>query len=456
MTLRTRGKDGKHVSSRTRPGGLVGLVAVGALLLTACSPGAEGAESTDDAGSSPQELVVWFPGTNQTEIDLVTDVIVPRFEEETGVEVEVTFTDWGDLSTRLSAAFAAGTAPDVFGHGPAAIADYSVNDRVEPLDDYLAELDPAELEDIAAALPGGQVDGVQYLIPLSMQGNMLIYDAEMFREAGLDPDDPPTTWEELYEAAETLTVRDDSGTITRSGLLLPTHPVGTQQSFANLLYGAGGDQLTEDGAAAAFNTAEGELALQYLVDMYSGESPVATNLGMNFMDAAPAEQPIVTGQAAIMLTVAPRASDIMATAPDRDLRILPVPRFETTDTGYALGGSGSGLMISSDSPDKDLAWQFIRYMMDADVSEEYTEGIGAVPTRLSAVESDYAQSSPVVQAWLEALPQFRPNPNVPGWVQARDTMAAHLERALRGQASVPDTLAAMEADVNDVLTDARP
>ncbi|MDR7382332.1 ABC transporter substrate-binding protein [Promicromonospora iranensis] len=440
------------VTSRMRHlRGPVALVATGALALAACSSGGGGG-----SGDSADSLVVWFPGTNQTEIDLVTDVIVPQFEEETGVEVEVTFADWGDLSTKLSAAFAAGTAPDVFGHGPAAIADYAVNERVEPLDGYVAQLDPDDVEDLSSALPGGQVDGVQYLIPLSMQGNMFIYDAEMFADAGLDPDAPPSTWEEIYEAAEALTVRDASGTVTRSGLLLPTHPVGTQQSFANLLLAAGGDQLSPDGTQAAFNSPEGEQALRLLVDMYSGEEPVATGLGANFMDAAAAQQPIVTGDAAIMMTVAPRATDIMAAAPDRDFRILPVPRFESADSGHALGGAGAGLMISSDSPDKDLAWQFIEYMIDPGTSEQYTEGIGAVPTRMSAVQGEYAQSSPVVQAWLEALPQFTANPNVPGWVQARDTMATYLEGALRGQATPEDTLTEMETAVNDVLAAARP
>ena len=436
--------------TRTRTRGkltLIALMTSGVLAFSACAAGP--ADDTED------KLVVWFPGTNQTEIDLVTETIVPQFEEETGSDVEVTFADWGDLSTKLSAAFAAGTAPDVFGHGPAAIADYSVTERVEPLDDYIAELDPAEVEDLSAALPGGQVDGVQYLVPLSMQGNMLIYDADAFTEVGLDPENPPQTWEEIYAAAEKLTVKDGNA-IVRSGLMLPTHPIGGQQAFANLLLGAGGSQLSKDGTTAAMNSPEGELALNYLVDMFAGTNPVTGNLGENFMDSAPAQQPVVTGDAAIQLTVAPRATDIMAVDPERDFRIMPVPRFDSTETGYALGGAGAGLMISSDSPNKDLAWKFIEYMIEPEVSEQYTSGIGAVPTRLSAMDSEYAQSSPVVQAWLEALPQFTPNPNVPGWVQARDTMAGYIEQALHGQLTTKEALSQMETAVDDTLAKSRP
>jgi len=421
------------------------ILLVGGLAISGCaSPGG------DDAGSGGEAdtLTVWFPGTNQTEIDLVTGTIVPAFEEETGAEVEVTFLDWSDLSTKLNAAFPAGTAPDVFGHGPAAIADFVVNDRIEELDPYLADLDADDVADFADALPGGQVDGVQYLMPLSMQGNMFVYDADDFRDAGLDPDDPPETWEEILAAAEKLTVRDGD-TITRSGLLLASQPVGRQQTFANLLLSAGGDQV--DGSQAAFNTPAGEEALAFFVETYAGDAPVGTSLGENYMDAAPAQQPIVTDTASIQMTVAPRATQILEAAPDLDLRVLPVPRFSSAKEPGALGGSGSGLMINKDSKAKDLAWRFISYMLSPEISEQYTQGIGAMPIRASALDSEYVQSSAIMQAWLEAGGHFTPNPNVAGWVQARDTMDVYLEQALHGQLSVEDALDRMEVAVNDVL-----
>ena len=429
---------------RTRRFRAAAVLLVGGLAISGCAASGGG----EGDGGDADKLTVWFPGTNQTEIDLVTDTIVPAFEEETGVEVEVTFLDWSDLSTKLNAAFPAGTAPDVFGHGPAAIADFVVNDRIEELDSYLDELDPADVEDFAASLPGGQVDDVQYLIPLSMQGNMFVYDAADFTDAGLDADNPPQTWEEILAAAEKLTVRDGDS-ITRSGLLLASQAVGRQQTFANLLLSAGGDQI--DNGAAAFNTPEGEEALQFFVDTYAGDDPVATNLGENYMDAAPAQQPVVLDTAAIQMTVAPRATQIVEAAPDLDLRVMPVPRFESSNEPGALGGSGAGLMINKDSKAKDLAWTFISYMLSPEISEQYTAGIGAVPTRASALDTEYVQSSPIIQAWLEAGEFFTPNPNVAGWVQARDTMDTYLEQALHGQLSVKDALSQMEAAVNDVL-----
>src|SRR5688572_19020900 len=129
------------------------------LLLAGCGLGGGGTQPSKSAGNS---LTVWFPGTNKTEIDLVTATIVPKFEKETGAKVTVTFLDWPDLSTKLNAAFAAGSAPDIFGHGPAAVADFVKNDRLEPLTAYVAKLSRQDRDDLANALPGGQVGGTQY------------------------------------------------------------------------------------------------------------------------------------------------------------------------------------------------------------------------------------------------------------------------------------------------------
>ncbi|SEG95780.1 multiple sugar transport system substrate-binding protein [Nonomuraea solani] len=417
------------------------------LLLTGCGLGGGGTPPAEQAGDS---LTVWFPGTNKTEIDLVTGTIVPTFEKETGAKVSVTFLDWPDLSTKLNAAFAAGSAPDVFGHGPAAVADFVKNDRLEPLTAYLAKLGAQDREDLANALPGGQVGGTQYLMPLSMQGNLIAYRAGDFTKAGLDPDKPPATWEALKEVAGKLTERA-GGKITHAGLLLPSHPIGRQQTFASLLGSAGGTQLSADGKSAAFASPAGVKALGYFIDAYQGPGAVADQLGGNYQDLPTAQQPLVTGDAS-MTVLAPQAVQQMVKAnAGLDIRVMPVPKFEGAEQGVAVGGAGPGLMINKDSARKELAWKFVSYMISTETSIRYTQGIGAIPARVSAAGSEYVKSSPVIQAFVEQAGHFRPNPNVPGWTQIRDTLSKHLEQALNKKTGAQEALTAAAAEVDTIL-----
>ncbi|WP_114558629.1 ABC transporter substrate-binding protein [Desertihabitans aurantiacus] len=438
-------------SSRGAARRLLALALAGPVLaLSACGLGGPPTADPAESGGDGTHLTVWFPGTNATEIELVTETIVPRFEAETGATVDVTFLDWPDMSTKLNAAYAASTAPDVFGHGPAAVADFVANERLTDLGPFLEQLDAADREDMAAALPGGQVDGTQYLMPLSLQASLLVYDADAFTEAGLDPDQPPATWVEAKEVARELTERDGDR-ITRAGLLLPSHPIGLQQSFATLLYADGGSQISPDGTHATFASPEGTEVLDYITDAYSGEQAVAGSLGQDLSTLPPAQQPLVSGDAAMMIATAPQVQQMMAADPDLDLRVAPAMSFDGSTAPAAFGGAGPGLMINADSPEQELAWEFISYLVSPEVSVEYTEGIGAIPMRASAASSAYVSESPVLQAFLAAAPAMVPNPNVAGWVQVRDTMARHLEQAANRKVPAEEALSRAAAEVDDVL-----
>ncbi|HEX6686726.1 MAG TPA: extracellular solute-binding protein, partial [Candidatus Limnocylindrales bacterium] len=130
-----------------------------AALLSACS-------SEGEQQSESKKLTVWFPGNSEEEMKLVKETIVPAFEKDNNVDVEVTYVDWAQLSPKLNAAFAAGTAPDVFGHGVAATADLVKNDRIVDLTPYVDKLPADDRDDLKTALTGGKVNGKQYIMPL--------------------------------------------------------------------------------------------------------------------------------------------------------------------------------------------------------------------------------------------------------------------------------------------------
>ncbi len=428
----------------------IGMLVAAALALTGCSGGS--GTSSDGGSGSSKHLTVWFPGNDPNESKYVEQTMVPKFEKETGAKVDVTFVDYTNLSPKLNAAFAAGSAPDVFGHGAAAVADFVKNDRIEPLDDDVAKLSASDRKDLADALAGAKVDGKQYMIPLQMQGWLLMYNKKDFTEAGLDPATPPTTWEDVKADAEKLTKRDGSGKITRSGLLLQTEATGRQQSFATLIASAGGSQLNTKGTKASFDSAAGVKALQYFVSLYQGSDAVAANLGQDYLNQPTAQQPLVTGDAAMTIQTAQGASKIAAAYPDGDWGIIQPPKFEGQSEGYAFGGSGPGMMINKDSKNKTLAWKFIEFMIDPANYNGYIKTIGGVPNRSSALSTPYVKDSPVLGAWLKASGQWVPNPNVPNWVQARDTLDKYLEQALNKVVTPKQALKQAASQVDGILS----
>lgn len=425
---------------RATAGIIAGVLAL--LPLTACS--SESGEQADGGA-----MTVWFPGNIETEMELVKNTLVPAFERDTGIDVEVTYVDWPEVSPKLNAAFAAGTAPDVIGHGIAATADLAANERIEDLTPYAAKLSATDRKDLESALSGGKVDGKQYIMPLVATLKMIAYSGAAFRDAGLDPDAPPTTWEEVKTAAEKLTERK-GGKITRSGLAMPSDPIGIQQSYATLLGSNGGAFLAPDGKKSAVGTPEAAEALQYFTSLYQGPTAVDGTLGEKWSDSPPEQQPITTGRAAMQLANGGDIARLQAVVKDQDLRLIPPPAFQGKQP-KAFGGAANGLMINRDSDQKDEAWKFITYMLQSANSLKYAESLGALPVRASAVTSSYTESNPELKKAVAALPVNLPNPNVVGWVQMRDAMNKSLERSLHGQTSPEEALKQATTDMDKII-----
>ncbi|NIK54703.1 ABC transporter substrate-binding protein [Kribbella shirazensis] len=414
------------------------------LALTACSGG-----GTDSGDTPANSVSVWFPGIDEAEMKLVNETLVPKFEQQTGAQVEVTFVDWENVSPKLNAAFAAGTAPDVLGHGIAATADFVHNDRIADLTPYVEKLSQGDRDDLANALPGGQVDGKQYFVPLIMALRLVAYSGADFKAAGLNPDQPPKTWEQVRATAEKLTQRNGDK-ITRSGLVVSNAPISGQQTFGTLLWANGGELLTEDNSKAALTAPEAVEALTFYTGLYQGGNAVDGQLGTNWAGLPPAQQPIATGTASMQLADVSGIEKLQKAAPQRDIRVMPPLAFEGNEPA-SFGGPANGLMLNKDSKNPDLAWKFIEHMMSAEVSTQYATSLGFLPIRKSAMESEAIKTSAVKTTALKALDYARPNPNVPGWVRARDAIDKSLEQALRGKLSPEEALKQAAAEVDKTL-----
>ncbi|MGW3351572.1 ABC transporter substrate-binding protein [Nonomuraea rubra] len=415
-----------------------------AMALSAC--GGEPPSGTETAGGP---LTVWFPGNAEAEMKLVNETIVPAFEKASGTDVEITYVDWEEMSPKLNAAFAAGTAPDVIGHGVAATADLAANDRVEDLTPYVAKLPASDREDLKSALDGGVVGGKQYIAPLIMTLRMLVYSGADFKEAGLDPDAPPKTWAEVRAAAEKLTKRE-GGKITRAGLIMPSNPISIQQSYATLLWSHGGDFLTPDGKKSALTSPEAVAALEYMTGLYQGAQAVDNTLGTEWGGSPHAQQPIVTGEASMQLSSSGDIKKYQDAGPDRDLRVMPPPAVEGHEA-RSFGGAANGLMINKDSGQKDQAWAFITHMLQSENSVAYAEALGVLPARASAVDSAYVSKNPELKKAVDSLPAAKGNPNVVGWVQMRDAMGQSLERALHGKTPPAEALKQAAAEMDKII-----
>lgn len=192
--------------------------------LAACGSGTPG-QSKDDAAAADGRTTVefWHRTFTPFENEWYSGIVKSYNEaQETYFveDVEVPADAWDQ---RMKSAQAAGTMPDVY-------TDPSTMDEGVRLGQFLALddlLDAEQLENLTEqAKDLVTVDGKVYGYPLLMEPqSALFWNKDMFEAAGLDPEKPPTSWEELYETCEAL-----KSTVPEGAFALTT--AGDQDTFA--------------------------------------------------------------------------------------------------------------------------------------------------------------------------------------------------------------------------------
>ena len=238
-----------------------GTVAVVALIgATGCSA----ASPTQSADGDEKVTVTYANFTSNGGNEENLQIIVEAFEEENpGITVEVTTTDYANYFTQLQTDLSAGTQADVFDVDAGAFANIQASGVLAPLEGIDTSAYRQGVLDTYA------VDGAQYGLPTSFSNVVLFYNKELFDAAGLDYPTAEWTWEDERAAAEKLT---DAG----NGVWGDYQPISFHEYYKTVQQ-AGGSFLTEDNSATAFDSAAGRSAAEWLAGKSGTVMPSAAD-----------------------------------------------------------------------------------------------------------------------------------------------------------------------------------
>lgn len=305
-------------------------------------------------------------------------------------QVEITLIPATTFVQKLATAVAGGNPPDIASldlvftpYFSQAGALLDVTDRVEALP-YADDLSPAH---VAQAT----FDNRLYGVPFTGDASVLFYNKTLFTEAGLDPEDPPATYEELLDAATAIRALGGSN----YGFAFSGACGGCNIfSFTPLIWASGGDVLSQDGRTAELDSPPVTDALQLYRDLWEADtmpSLVRTDNGPN---AATAFQEGVVGMrgdgTAFLGALA---------ASELDFGVAPLPG---KDGGTASFAGGDNLSITADSDNPDGAWDFLQWATDTQAQTILADQ-SVLPIRLDLHDTIYIADDPRRQVFADAL-----------------------------------------------------
>lgn len=406
-----------------------------AVLLGGCAPGS----GTGPSGDATITVWHYWDGANADAFDDA----VSRYESaHPDVHISAVNVPGGELLTKLQTAATTDQLPTV------AITDLvwvPQLARTGKLVDLSAALKESGLDsDVYPSMLSFGASGSQQLsLPVSSNTLGYMYNTQLYSQAGLDPEKPPTTWSELTAAADTIKAQTGL-----PGYEIFTQPgdngEGVTWNFQVNLWQAGGEFLNADNTKAAFNSAAGKKALQFWVDLIGKHgAPLGPWGAFEKGQAASAQEG--SWMVGIWATDAPIE---FATA------VLPIP--DDGEQATNMGGEQAMVFSTATSAQQAAAIDFLTWFDGAENVTTWCQATGMLPVVKSVAESDAYRSwvsgnAPSLQPFIDLLPYAHARPNSPVYPKVSFAFAKQVEQALNGNKTVDQALADAETEVNDIL-----
>jgi multiple sugar transport system substrate-binding protein len=148
------------------------------------------------------------------------DTLIKQFEAANpGIKVKHTHIPYDDFRVKIAAAIPAGQGPDVVQLFYGWLQDYLKAGLLQPLPADAFSVVEIEKE-FFPIVQQMKLDGKYYALPTAVRSLALFWNKTLFKEAGLDPERPPATLDELVDYARKLTKRSPNGDLLQAGLTI--------------------------------------------------------------------------------------------------------------------------------------------------------------------------------------------------------------------------------------------
>ena len=364
-------------------------------------------------------------------------------EEHPGVKIEVQATGWDEYWTKLEASATSNSMPDIFWMHSNQMYKYADNGILADCSD-IVETDKYS-ENAVANAQGS--DGKIYGVPKDKDLVVLVYNKELFDQAGVSYPDDEWTWDDMADASEQI--YDKTG---KYGYMAYAHD---QIGYWNFVYQNGGEILNEDGTEAEYTEPATADAIKYYIDLQKNDWCPTQD---QFANTSATEQ-FFSGQGAMFYAGSWDLTNFCTTYKDMngtwDVAVLPkCPNPENGD-GKAVISNSVSYATAAKGKNKDLAMDFLKFLGSEEGQKIEGESGVAIPAyngledcwAKTFAENDYDVNVENIIPMFDYSVKYVNNPSRPSWKPKVEQTVLDI---YAGNTSVDDGIQSMQ----DIVTEA--
>ncbi len=391
------------------------------------------AQGEAEAPTDAMKITFWH-GYTPDKAEKLDEMIALYQQTNTNVIIEPQFIASGEeMLTKVQTSVMAGQQPDLLWGFPTWTGVLQSTGKLLPLDGLVGDLKA----DIAQGLwDVATFDNSIYSVPIEGGTLLLIYNQDMFDEAGITA--APTTWEELADTAKKLTNND------HKGIYIAAEPnERTTWTWMCFLAQNGGKLLNEDQSGVGFDKETGKAALAYYTDFILAGSAPQTSGG---------QDPFLEKQVAMTIATQGAAKSYKEKY-EMNIGVAKLPKNVAEASG--LGSNHYFMFDNGDAAKQEAVMDFVKWMATGDAQAEWAIATGYIPVSKSAGDSqvfaEYVTENPFMEIAAESLQMGVGRPSIEQYPKISNAISAVVEEIVYGRTDADAGIDRIIAEVNDIL-----
>lgn len=342
------------------------------------------AKGTDDG----TEITLW----TRSPLERQAKNVVEAYNKSHKNQVKLEIIPNDDMEGKVGGASQTDSLPDILAGNVVRIPYWAsegiftdITKQIDGLDNK-ADLQQGHIE-------AGTVDGAEYTLPFITDVSVMVWNKNLYKEAGLDPEQGPKSIDQFVEQAKKVAALNKDG-VAGSYLAGQSGGALVFDLFPSV-WADGESVMNKDGSEATLDND----SMKGVLDAYKELANTTNGLGAGSKEETGATwtAPFANGKIGVMPY--PNTSTTALFDAEKDggfeVGVAPIPGTKEGKTSTFLGGDAMG--ISKDSKHVAQAWNFLYWLMQSDAQKEVFADQGDTASNIQTLKTAYKDADPRIQ-----------------------------------------------------------
>lgn len=370
-------------------------IAAAALIVPLAACGGSGNGGTATAEGIPArgtddgtEITLW----TRSPLERQAKNVVEAYNKSHKNQVKLEIIPNDDMEGKVGGASQTDSLPDILAGDVVRIPYWAsegiftdITKQIDGLDNK-ADLQQGHIE-------AGTVDGAEYTLPFITDVSVMVWNKNLYKEAGLDPEQGPKSIDQFVEQAKKVAALNKDG-VAGSYLAGQSGGALVFDLFPSV-WADGESVMNKDGSEATLDND----SMKGVLDAYKELANTTNGLGAGSKEETGATwtAPFANGKIGVMPY--PNTSTTALFDAEKDggfeVGVAPIPGTKEGKTSTFLGGDAMG--ISKDSKHVAQAWNFLYWLMQSDAQKEVFADQGDTASNIQTLKTAYKDADPRIQ-----------------------------------------------------------